>query len=118
MKPGEGQERGSGSPPELGEVVSGSQRSQHPRGLKIRAVSPGLCLLLTNPEGHPPRSAEAGTEESQATGPLMAAALSLHRAPGAGLRALSSTAGGPPAVQDPAGPLSLQPKASSSSNFP
>lgn len=41
---------------------------------------------------------------SQATDPLMATALSLHRAPGAGLHALSSTAGGPPAIQDPPGP--------------
>lgn len=41
---------------------------------------------------------------SQATDPLMAAALSLRRAPGAGLHALSSTAGGPPAIQDPPGP--------------
>lgn len=68
MKPGEGQERGSGSPPELGEVVSESQSAQHPRGLKIRALSLGLYPLHTNPEGHPPRSAEAGTEGSQATG--------------------------------------------------
>ena len=65
MKPSEGQERGSGSQLEFGEVVSESQSAQHPRGLKIRALSLGLYLLLPNPAGNPPRSAEAGTEESR-----------------------------------------------------
>lgn len=64
MKPGEGQERGSASRPEFGEVVSESQSAQHPKGLKIRALSLDLYLLLPNPAGHPPRSAEAGMEES------------------------------------------------------